>query len=1021
MATKKKQPAKVSSKKTTIEKKKASAVKKSTPRITKEQPAVKQNTTQFPIVGIGASAGGLEAFEAFFSAMPENSGMAFVLIAHLDPSHSSILPELIQKKTKMKVTQATDNLKVQPNQVYTIAPNKEMAILNGTLQLLEMSHPRGHNLPIDFFFRSLAQDQGSNAIGIVLSGTGTDGTLGLRAIKGEAGMVMVQDEDSAKYDGMPRNAIATGIVDFILPPDKMPEKLLGYVNHAMQNPADRISGEDESMLNALQKIFVLLRTSTKHDFSLYKKNTICRRIERRMHVHQIDKVTDYLRYLQESNRETKILFKELLIGVTSFFRDPKGFELLKSTYLPALFVKKPEDYQIRIWVPGCSSGEEVYSIAIVVQESMADMNRHFNVQIFGTDIDDEAVNAARLGLYPEAISSDVSPERLKNFFTRQGNYYQIKKTIREMVVFAPQNIIKDPPFTKLDMLCCRNLLIYFGQELQKKLMPIFHYSLKQDGLLFLGSSESIGQHTDLFTVLDKKGKIFKRLSAEMATRTVLDFPTHAFEVQIPVKKTPEPLKPVDGVNMLKLVKTILSQSEIPACVVIDDQTNIIYVHGRTGRFLEPAEGETSINVLEMARPGLKAGLTSAIRKLTTDRQETVVKGLQVKDNGGYVDVNLIVRPLPDLQTGHRGMMMVIFEDVSLLKDKTPHKPVPPKRQKKSDDAARLEYELQYTRENLQTTIEELETSNEELKSTNEELQSTNEELQSTNEEMETSKEELQSLNEESATVNAELQCRIDELNKANDDIKNLLDATEIATIFLDINLGVRRFTARTAEIFPLTATDIGRPIRHFASNLKSVDLHHNAKQVLENLAMQEMEAETIEGRWFRVRIRPYRTINNKIDGVVITFEDISKIKKFESEISKLSLGFEEKLLMMSKVFMDGADPIIIEDLDGRIIEVNDETIDSYGWARKELIGKDVNILTPPERHAETAELLKTCKKNRKAVRNIEGIRLHKTGKIIPALLTYCLLTNLKGEVCAIATIAKNYPPPSNNMRQGHEK
>ncbi len=1010
MTARKNQPAKVSSKKTTIEKKKASAVKKSTPKITKKQPAVKQNTTQFPIVGIGASAGGLEAFEAFFSAMPENSGMAFVLVAHLDPSHSSILPELIQKKTKMKVTQATDNIKVLPNQVYTIAPNKEMAILNGSLQLLEMSQPRGHNLPIDSFFRSLAQDQGSNAIGIVLSGTGTDGTLGLRAIKGEAGMVMVQDEDSAKYDGMPRNAIATGMADFVLPPNKMPEKLLGYVNHAMQKPADSISGKDESMLNVLQKIFVLLRTSTKHDFSSYKKNTIYRRIERRMHVHQIDKIADYLRYLQESNRETKILFKELLIGVTSFFRDPKGFELLKDVYLSSLLAKKPEDYQIRIWVPGCSSGEEVYSIAIIAQESMAAIGRYFNVQIFGTDIDDEAVNAARLGLYPETISTDVSAERLKKFFTKEENHYQIKKTIREMVVFATQNIIKDPPFTKLDLLCCRNLLIYFGPELQKKLMPVFHYSLKQDGLLFLGSSETIGQHTDLFAILEKKEKIFKRLPNDMAIHPVLDFATHGPDVQMPEKKAPDQLKPFDGVNTLKLVKTILSQSEIPACVVIDDQANIIYVHGRTGRFLEPAEGETSINILEMARPGLKAGLTSAIRKLTTDRKETVVKGLKVKDNGGYVNVNLIVRPLPDLQTGHRGMMMVIFEDSSPLKDKTPHKPVQPKQQKKSDDAVRLEDELQYTRENLQTTIEELETSNEELKSTNEELQSTNEELQSTNEEMETSKEELQSLNEESATVNAELQSRIDELTKANDDIKNLLDATKIATIFLDINLGVRRFTARANKIFPLTAADIGRPISHFASNLKSVDLHHYTQKVLEDLAMQEMEVETIEGGFFRVRIRPYRTINNKIDGVVITFEDITKIKKIEAELSRLSFGFKEKLFIMSKVFMDGADPIIIEDLDGRIIDVNDETVASYGWTREELVGKAVKILTPLKHHAQTDALLKSCKKNRKAVRNIEGLRLHKSGKVIPVLLTYSLLTDLKGEICAIATIAKNYPP-----------
>jgi len=504
--------------------KKKEAKTKSTP----EKPVTEKCLTsvKFPVVALGASAGGLEAFKVFFKQMDPDSGMAFILVAHLDPTHSSILPELLQKQTEMKVCQVKDNMKVFPNQVYIIPPNREMAIIGGSLQLLEMKKPRGVNLPIDIFFRSLAEEQSSNAICIILSGTGTDGTLGLRAIKGEAGMAMVQDLGSAKYDGMPRSAIATGLADYVLSPDKMPDQLISYVKHLSKKPAGKITVEDDSILSALQKIFLVLRARTEHDFSQYKKNTICRRIERRLHVHQIDNINDYVRYLQDSEREVNILFRELLIGVTNFFRDSVGFELLLSKYLPDLLKDKPEDYQFRIWVPGCSSGEEAYSVAIIIQEYMDTIGRHFNVQIFGTDIDEEAVNIARAGLYPASISADISPDRLKKFFIKEDEQYQIKKTIREMVVFAPQNIIKDPPFTKLDLLCCRNLLIYFGPELQKKLLPIFHYSLKPDGVLFLGSSESIGQFTDLFNIHEKNVKFLNEKLPKQAINQCLIFHLH---------------------------------------------------------------------------------------------------------------------------------------------------------------------------------------------------------------------------------------------------------------------------------------------------------------------------------------------------------------------------------------------------------------------------------------------------------------------------------------------------------------
>lgn len=962
-------------------------------------------TTVFPIVAIGASAGGLEAFEIFFEQMQTNSGMAFVLIAHLDPTHSSILPELIQKKTKMKVTQVTDNLKVQKNHVYIIPPNKELSILNGYLQLLELRRPRGLNLPIDSFFRSLAKDQGSNAICIILSGTGTDGTLGLRAVKGEAGMSMVQTVESAQYSGMPQSAIATGLADFVLPVEKIPEQLLKYASYSAIGSPYSAYDNDEKVKISLNKIFVLLRSATAHDFSLYKTNTICRRIERRMHVHQLDEIADYVRYLQDSERETTILFKELLIGVTSFFRDPEAYAQLQNSFVPKLFEGKPDDSQLRVWVPGCSSGEEVYSIAMLLQECMATRGRHFNIQIFGTDIDEEAINTARAGIYPDSISADVSPQRLKKFFTKEENHYQIKKIIREMVIFAPQNIIKDPPFTKLDMLCCRNLLIYFGQELQNKLLPIFQYSLKQEGILFLGSSESLGHATDLFIPLDKKWKIFKRSRSGSSPRPVLDFPAPLPKVEVVEKKETHLFSRVDNVNTMKLMRSILAQSDIPACAVIDDNANIIYIHGRTGKYLEPAEGEASVNILDMARPGLKAGLTNAINKMSTMRSDIVVKGIQIKDNGNTLDIDLTIRPLPDFQTGCRGMMMVIFEPL-FTENKAVNKTSTPNQTEKSAGIKRLEDELLYTKENLQTTIEELETSNEELKSTNEELQSTNEELQSTNEELETSKEELQSLNEESSTVNAELQSRIEELVKANDDIKNLLDGTDIATIFLDVDLAVRRFTPSGKELFPLTTTDIGRPINHFASNLIDIDLHHFSRQVLDDLNLYESEVRDNDGNTYRMRIRPYRTTNNVIDGVVITFEDITKIKSIESQLISVSSSFEDKVLIMSKIFMDGADPIIIEDLKGNITDVNEEAVHAYGWNRTELLGKKALSLIPTNEQDQFTKLLTKCRQG-KAVRNIVGCRLHKSGEIIPVILTFSLLAGKNGDTVAIATIAKS--------------
>jgi len=911
--------------------------KKKTPAITKKKTSLvtRPNRTSqkkgFPIVALGASAGGLEAFETFFKAMPADSDIAFVLVAHLDPTHVSLLPELVQKRSRMKVHQVRDGMRVQRNNVYVIPPNKNLTILNGTLQLMDLTRPRGANLPIDSFFRSLAQDQGANAVCIILSGTGTDGTLGLKAIKGEIGMVMVQDEESAKYDGMPRSAISTGLADYVLPPAKMPEQLIKYSRHAFQKGAPKITSTEGNTPNSLQKIYIILRTQTDHDFSLYKKNTICRRIERRMNVHQIDDIKDYARYLQESEREVDILFKELLIGVTNFFRDASAFEALRDEILPKLLADKPDDYTIRVWVAGCSSGEEAYSLAIILQECMMLMKRHFNVQIFGTDIDEDAINVARTGLYPGSILVDVSPERMKRYFTKEEDgQYRIKKTTREMVVFAPQNVIKDPPFTKLDILSCRNLLIYLGPELQKKLLPVFHYSLKPDGVMFLGSSESIGQSSDIFSVLDKKWKIFHKKATSLTAHPILDFPSAPVVLEQVEPDVPESIRKAEEISALQLVETILQQSHTPPCAIIDDASNVVYIHGKTGRFLEPAEGKISVNILEMARPGLKPGLASAIRKVAMHKQEIIQRDLQLEHNGGHLYLDLSVKPVLE-QSMMRGLMMVMFEEKPKASKKDRSKPPIVATRPKGKSADELERELIYTKENLQTTIEELETSNEELKSTNEELQSTNEELQSTNEEMETSKEELQSLNEESATVNAELQSRIDELSQTNDDMKNLLDSTDIATLFLDADLCIRRFTPKATDIIPLAGTDSGRPIKHFATSLVDTDLSEYGMKVLKDLAVREIETKSKDGRFYSMKVRPYRTVSNLIDGVVITFEDVTTRKEDE-----VTLGVSEQLYRT--LFDLANDSIVLIDANGgRFEECNEVAHHHLGYSKEEFI------------------------------------------------------------------------------------
>jgi len=846
-----------------------------------EKAPAKTDTNTFPIVGIGASAGGLEALEQFFGNMPKNNGMAFVVIQHLDPNHIGIMPELLQRITSMKVFQASDRLKVKSNCVYVIPPNKSLSLLHGLLHLFDPVESRGLRLPIDYFFRSLAEDQKQKSIGIILSGMGSDGSLGLKAIKEKNGIVLVQDPASAKFDGMPRSAIEAVIADIVAPAEELPAKLIAYLKFI---PPVKTDPEIESKNKSnLDKIIILLREKSGHDFSLYKKTTLFRRIERRKGIHQIDKIHNYVRFLQENPQEVNILFRELLIGVTSFFRDNAVWEKLREVVLPDLINELPNGYVLRAWVPGCSTGEEAYSMAIVFKEAMEKVNKHKNIslQIFATDLDLDAIEKARKGVYSSNIVADVSPERTSQFFTVEAEGYRVNTAIREMVVFAPQNVIKDPPFTKLDILSCRNMLIYMEPELQKKLITLFNYSLNTGGIMLLGTAETLGAQTEGFKEIDPKLKIYKR-SATALTPDLVDFPSSFYHGKAGVIEKMITPKVVE--NIQTLADQVLLQRFAPASVLVNSNGDILYITGRTGKYLEPVAGKANWNINAMAREGLRHELPGAFRKAMQNFNPVIIHNIKVRTNGDYQFIDVTIQRLENPEP-IRGLIMIVFTDVPAVIE---HETVSPKTRKRSLTGRQkeLETELQRSYEELQSTREEMQTSQEELKSTNEELQSTNEELQSTNEELTTSKEEMQSLNEELQTLNAELQSKVNDYYRANDDMKNLLNSTEIATLFLDKEINIRRFTDQVTKIVKLRNADIGRPFTDLVTDLQYPEIDYHARQVLQTLISTETAVATHDGRWFNVRIMPYRTIDDHIDGVVITFTDITSAKKMEAELKE---------------------------------------------------------------------------------------------------------------------------------------
>ncbi|PHQ24966.1 chemotaxis protein CheB [Marinobacter guineae] len=836
------------------------------------------------MVGIGASAGGLASLEDFFRNTPCDTGMAFLVVQHLDPTQKALLPELLQRFTEMPVFEARQNMPVRADSIYVIPPNRELRVLDQTLKLQQPTQNRGLRLPINVLFSSLASAQNERAIAVVLSGMGSDGTLGLQAIKATGGLTVVQSPASAQFDAMPKSAITAGCADIVAPADELPARILAYVRRVPEpnpNQSPEPDHQADISLRRLDPLLSLLQRHTRHDFSLYKPTTLNRRIERRMAIHGISDLADYTHFLAENNQEVQLLFRELLIGVTQFFRDPETWDYLVETGLPELLTSQPKEHMLRAWVVGCSTGEEAYSLAIAFTEALENTKpgQALNLQIFASDISPEAIAVARRGQYPLSIERTVSETRLARFFTRHDNYYQIQPSIRDKILFTTHDVILDPPFTKLDVIACRNLLIYFDLSLQRRILPLFHYSLRPNGLLMLGSSETIGRLNHLFVPLKPKMRLYRCKPFESDRHS--DFllksfpPMSTMPQEQPVQSTRIP--PEGATNTLQSAADhVLLQFYAPAAVVLNADADIVYISGRTGKYLEPAAGKANWNIHAMAREGLREPLYTALRQASDQSEPLELTGVLVQTGAGAqaVDVTLQALREPDAL---KGMTMVVFRDA-------PTPAVSRRRKPASVTESDYALEIQRYQKEIESLRQQAKQTREELQASNEELQSTNEELQSANEELTTSKEEMQSMNEELQTINTELQTKLDDLALAQSDMQNVLNSIEIAVLFLDQDLNVRRYTERAATIINLRESDIGRPLSDLTTSLRYPKLQEDARNTLDTLAVSEKQITTDDERWFSVRIIPYRRLDNMIDGVVITLVDITETKNLESSL-----------------------------------------------------------------------------------------------------------------------------------------
>jgi two-component system CheB/CheR fusion protein len=968
--------------------------------------SAKSENDLFPIVGVGASAGGLEAFTRLIKDLPADTGMAFVLVQHLDPEHESKLPQLLAKTSTMPVLEVANNTRVQPDHVYVIPPNRSMTIDGRVLKLSPHKQVAGRHRSIDHFFESLANDQRHQAIGVILSGTATDGTFGLQAIKGEGGITFAQDE-SAKYDSMPRSAIAAGDVDFVLPPEKIAAEIARIAEHpyvATEGQTEKevsLKAEREPHLDDrddLQKILLLLRNHSHVDFSLYRKNTIRRRIMRRMVLAKIKQLNAYAIYLRQNTSELEALYQDLLIAVTSFFRNPEIFETLKKKVFPKLSNERSPDDAVRVWVIGCSTGQEAYSIAMAFLEFSSGISQNLRLQVFATDVNEALLEKARAGLYSQSLVEDVSAERLRRFFVEEDGGYRVSKTIREMCIFARQDILSDPPFSRMDLISCRNLLIYLEPELQRRLVPNFHYALKPDGVLVLGVSESIGTFTSLFAPVDKKLKIFTKKPGKVQL-----LPHVQIADALPPRIVSDKIL-VETRDTLSIELTAQREADRialarygPPGVVINAGLEILQFRGDTSPYLAPPRGRASFDLLKMAREGLILPLRDAIKKAKKENKRVRKENVRVDQNGSTHEIHLEVIPLKNVK---ELSFLVLFESAEshLAGQSTPKARKKPaskrERQKEDGETIRLERELAETRDYLQAVQEQYDAANEELQASSEETQSANEELQSINEELETSKEELESTNEELTTVNEEMTNRNVELMRLNSDMVNLQSSVNLAILLLGRDLSIRRFTQPAERIFNLMATDVGRPIGIARHNLEFPNLETIITEVIENVAAQEHEVRDKDGRWFLLRVRPYMTLDNKIDGAVLVLVDITTQKQ------------AEEARRLASIVESSDDAIISKDFDGVITSWNRAAEALFGYTPQEAIGKSIKMLFPPERLNEEGSILERIRTGER-IENYETVRLRKDGSPVDVALTISPIVDANGNVIGASKIARD--------------
>jgi two-component system, chemotaxis family, CheB/CheR fusion protein len=950
--------------------------------------SIRRGDGKLAIAGIAASAGGLDAFKRFFSAMPPHSGVACVVVPHLSPGHESLMAEILAKQTSMPVVEARHGMPIEPDHVYVIPPNKYLSTRDGRLRLSGPVSLREAQTPIDFFLHSLAEELRERAVGVVLSGTGSHGTAGLKAVKASGGMTMVQDPTTAEYGQMPQSAMDAGVADFVLAPERMPDALARWVRHAYVRGNDGAFSGDTSS-KPFGDVISLLRSKTRLDFGCYRKNLIRRRIERRMSLHHIEKLADYVAFLRKRPEESAKLTKDLLISVTSFFRDPEAFRVLERSVIPEILKHRRQEAPIRVWVPGCATGEEAYSIAMLFLERMADAGGNPQISVFASDVDENALEVGRRGVYPHSLTANVSPKRRARFFVRDGDDgYAVNRELRDSVVFAAQNLVGDAPFSKLDLVSCRNLLIYLEPEVQKKVVSLFHFSLNEGGYLFLGPAETVGRHVDLFEPVSKRWRIYRRLASNR--RAPIEFPiVPGTSQRIDVRRPVDIAVARTLASPEQVTRQILLQDLAPAAVLVDRRFEILYFHGPTMRYLDQPSGEPTRNLLAMSPDGLRAKIRSATRKAARDRCRVVASAVRIGRSGHHRRVRITARPVRAPKIGD-GLLLVTFED-----ETEPTSSGSRAAGVEGSLVHELQDELRSTRDDLQQTVAELETSNQDLAGSNEEILSMNEELQSANEELETSKEELQSLNEELSTVNGQLQDKVDELEKANDDMSNLLTSSDIATVFLDTKLRIRRFTAAATKLMRLIATDVDRPFADISRRFDDDRLFHDLRRVLRRGEASEIEVRSDDGRWYLRRALPYRSRSEAVAGVVVTFTDVTATRLADDRLRRLAT-----------VLMDSNDAVTVEDLDGRITAWNHGAERMYGYTHSEALKLCSSRLVPPHLRA-SAKARMVRLRSGEVVSPWDTQRLHKNGRVFDVSITATALKDPAGRPIAIATTERD--------------